>query len=208
MKKNITAIINVVLIFFFLFSLGLAWYIGYSSRIYTPFLYKEIAVKQEKEAFFQWLQTKIKGRTVLQFSAHLPVTAINETKIPKLYSRKSKVLKNMLTNDNYLFAAVRLSLVRKIIAVVPEAIWPQLKKKMANSQVYQIHEDQIQGWMDATPIIILTEKNLPSFTEPVLVNIASSFFSHKSTDSGFSKLALKLKQKSIKYDLATIEKND
>lgn len=158
-KSNSKNLTEATLVFFILLSLAiltLLQIIGLSNRKYTN--QQVIKVKTEKLALAVWLKNQVKGRILLHFSQHLPLQKVS---LEQFNSVQDKKITKIASNDNYLFIALRVGLIRKIVAVTPNNYWPSLRIKLQNSKVYQVNKNYAEGWLDTVPITILPASFLP-----------------------------------------------
>jgi hypothetical protein len=186
-SKN-TSYFTVFLFLLFILTLFLLQFLGLSNRKYTN--QKVVKIREEKQVLNAWLKNNVKGRVLLHFSRHLPV---QEANLDQLNSRK-KIIK-IATNQNYLFVALRLGLIRKIVAVIPNNYWPSLRIKLQNSQVYVVNNNYASGWLDTVPITILPAAFLPQIKEKVLITKASSY------PTKLAQFLTALKKRKINYDI-------
>ncbi len=163
-----TSIIRIILATILIIAIPiLLGLIGIKSRI-PPTLKKTFYISEPKDAFRVWYDSGLKGMILFCLDKRFRMTPLSQEAIEEAYltgySRE-------LSNDNFLFLAINLGMIRKIYHVVPYNRWNEVYDVLSKMPRVLKREGLFRLTEDGVPIIVITEGQLPELKEPLLVYI-------------------------------------
>lgn len=144
-----------------------------------------MVVRDQKEIFYIWKKAGLHGRIVLHFNTFLnmkPLEGINKQIVsgfyPGLLESITKESGGALEDENFMLFAVADGVVRKVIGIVPEDIFPEIEKELTGSRYINYGEYyRSVSMIEGSPKIVTTLKNLTALDEAVLMDFDARFFS-------------------------------
>ena len=151
-----------------------------------------------KQSYQIWKTNNIKNEIVLHLDTHLDLNWLSRNDI-SLIDNKTPFGSShnlVMSQDNYLYPAVKNGLIKKIYWLVPDQSWPDETTMLSwiretfNQHQIHITSDEIksfrrrgkvyQGRMYNTDIIICNLENLPPLSKGVLLDLDLDYFMFNS----------------------------
>lgn len=183
MARPVTA--GVLLLFLALLLLSLDR-IGKSSRhfLHHPGTF---VVSTAAEPYQVWSDSGVRGRILLHFDRRIRADSV------------TKSLQGSVTEENYIYRAIALNLVRTVYHVIPDGEWETVSKNLAE-QGATPWRNGFRVLLEGTPITVIRQADLPAFKEKVLVNLDTLSW----TPELLGAAARSMKEKGIRSDLVTL----
>lgn len=189
-KIEISAIVGVIVLA--LIAAAFLRYAGSSNRRAAKPPNRVHIIGEEKDAFPIWKRSGIKGRVLIHFGGHMPIKR----------TKDDTAGTDMPTNADYIYAAAKENMFRKIVGVIPDSDWPGVYNALKTSKVYTVKGDYVEAWLDAMPITSGRLAVLPSLGEPVVLNFAPDYFlGGKSSPQA---VLAAIEKTGLRFDLVTI----
>lgn len=192
-----------VIFIFFIATVSMVDCIGKSS-IKTSFPEKQVyLLNRSINSYFLWKNRGVKGRVIVHLGAHLGMKSLSDEETPypvKFPVRPFDMVRwyeKRITSANYLWVAAQDNLIKKVIGIVPEERFSEVKESLKAKKDEKIVMRDYRG----LPIVITDLSGLESPEETVLIEIEASYFLDGSNAEELFKL---LKKKNLKYDIAII----
>lgn len=113
------------------------------------------ALSAAHEAVAAWKEEGVRGRILLHFDRRIRAGAIE----------------NGISDENYVYQAAVMNLVRKIYHVVPDASWSEVRERLSRMPGVSGRGEHFRLTIEGTPIIVVPLSHLPPLEEKTLVNI-------------------------------------
>jgi len=128
---------------------------GISHRVYLQTRITEY-VPESRYALDVWRKHHVQGRTLLLFDCRLNAES----------SRNA-----VISDENYVDAAITNNIVRGIIHIVPDDRWQEASKNLVATGVAWCSEGVCRTTVDGAPLLVTKLAKLPAVKEKVLVHI-------------------------------------
>jgi len=164
--------LDLILIACFAGMLALAERTGRSGRVV---LARERIVRCDspKDALIEWRRAGVRGRILVHLARHI----------------SADPAPGPLSDENYLYQAIRENIVRRIYHVIPEADWPEVESHLHANPAAELSGGTFRVQIEGAPVIVLRLADLPDPGEPVLVDLDSDRFTTEQLTQVAGRLA-------------------
>lgn len=149
-------------------------------------------------AFLAWKKWGVKGRILLLFDRHLNMEA------PERQDQEISVdgipLDSYLRKDNYVYLAIRNSIVRKVYHVIPDAAWPEVENVLAGNRYVSRSGGMFTMTVMQTPIFIMRLRDVPLIREPALLVINVNYWN----EGDLRRIIARMKDRAFRSDFITL----
>lgn len=148
-----------------------------------------VSLDRPGDAYLAWKDRRLHGRTLYLFDRH-----INADILPPSI--------NVVPNDeNYITAAIKAGIVRRIFHVIPDISWSEVERNMESFPAAR-HFDGMHRLTghEGVPIVIMRLRDIRKITEPILISINGEYW----TDSEQNFIISLIETGLLKSDMITL----
>jgi len=144
------------------------------------------------EAVEVWRQAQVRGRTLVHLSRRIAMRA-----------EPDQIDPGPITEDNYLYAALRENLIRRVYHVIPDDEWADVERNLRDFPGAARVRTGFRLEMEGAPVLVLRAGDLPRVKERVLVNVDMDRWSGEELGTVIDRLALTGRSGAPPADLVT-----
>jgi hypothetical protein len=106
-----------------------------------------------------WEKEGVRGRVLVHFDRQIHAGSIE----------------GGVSNENYVYQAAEMNLIRKIYHIVPDASWPEVRDTLSRMPGVSNRGELFRLTLEGTPIIVSPLQHLPVISEKALINISGGW---------------------------------
>lgn len=159
MRKKAEIAITISILLFLAGVLIIVSLLGSGGRKYLDHTDMEV-ISEPSGAVAVWTEDGVRGRVLVHFDRHIRAGEGGE-----------------LTNENYVYQATVMNIVRKIYHIIPDNSWPEVSDTLSKRDEVSKEGETFRLTLEGAPIIITRIDNIPFIEEKVLVDINCDYWS-------------------------------
>lgn len=146
------------------------------------------AIPEPYLAVKAWKEEGVRGRVLVHFDRQIHAGA----------------LEGGVSDENYVYQAAEMNLIRKIYHIVPDAAWPEVRDALSRMLGVSNQGGLFHLTLEGTPIIVSTLKHIPVISEKVLINISGDYWN----EGDLQRMALLVGNGRLIPDIITVSGSD